>query len=406
MSNIATYLEKLVFEYNQACRRPDGSIYGLEDGKQCRKGSPITLDSSAIKSAVREAISKGANRSDLKKIVSRNKENFPNPNTQEAKVSLINELNSFKGSKRKAVLGFIRSKLSRKPQPERDRPVRKQSSKVSPEQIKKSAQEKYREDLEKVKSLSPSRKSIERDLTELENISEKIRRKKATPEDIEEGNKLRKNLEKTISDYEEASKIMGNLRSKVLASGNSVRASQITSELRNNNPDFQKPSVWQEIGDLHTVTSGKVSTLKKVVTDEDRAYASKEEGSINTGRYGSKEVTSMALWHEFGHHIEYSQDQYREAAREYLISRSLPGSRLQSLRRITGNKEYDRSERAYVTDLGLGPYVGKYYPDGTTEVISMGLEMFQNPNSMLDFMEKDYDHFLFTLGILNSLQQN
>lgn len=59
-----------------------------------------------------------------------------------------------------------------------------------------------------------------------------------------------------------------------------------------------------------------------------------------------------------------------------------------------------------MTDLGLDPYVGKYYPDGTTEVISMGLEIFQNPNSMLDFIERDYDHFLFTLGVLNSLQQN
>lgn len=38
------YLEELVFNYNQACQRSDGSIYGIEDGKQCRRGTPITLE--------------------------------------------------------------------------------------------------------------------------------------------------------------------------------------------------------------------------------------------------------------------------------------------------------------------------------------------------------------------------
>ena len=42
------YLEKLVLDYNQACQRPDGSIYGLEDGKQCRKGLPIVLSEKRI----------------------------------------------------------------------------------------------------------------------------------------------------------------------------------------------------------------------------------------------------------------------------------------------------------------------------------------------------------------------
>jgi len=278
MSKIINHLEELVFDYNQACQRPNGSIYGLEDGKQCRKGSPITLDSSAVRSAVKKAVSQGANHSDLKEIVNRNKKNFSNLNTQEAKTSLINDLNSFNGSKRKALMGFMRSRLSKKPKPKEDTPVRNQSSKISPEKIKKSAQKKYNEDLEKVRSLSPSRSPIEQDLVKLEKLTDKIRQRKATPEDIREGNNLRKKLDKTLSDYEEASRVMGELRSKILASGNSAKASQITSELKNNNQTFQKPSVWQEINELHTVTSGKVNSLKKVVTDDDRAYASREGG--------------------------------------------------------------------------------------------------------------------------------
>ena len=37
-----------IYSFNQACRRPDGSIHGLEDGKQCRKGLPIVLSEKRI----------------------------------------------------------------------------------------------------------------------------------------------------------------------------------------------------------------------------------------------------------------------------------------------------------------------------------------------------------------------
>jgi hypothetical protein len=42
--NIVNYLETLVWEYTQLCQRPDGSVYGIASGKQCRKGTPISYN--------------------------------------------------------------------------------------------------------------------------------------------------------------------------------------------------------------------------------------------------------------------------------------------------------------------------------------------------------------------------
>lgn len=63
MLNIVDYLEELVLNYNQACQRPDGSIYGIEDGKQCRKGLPVVLSDKKIEK--------------LRKVAQRLVDNFP-----------------------------------------------------------------------------------------------------------------------------------------------------------------------------------------------------------------------------------------------------------------------------------------------------------------------------------------
>lgn len=37
-----------IYSFNQACQRSDESIYGIEDGKQCRKGVPVVLSEKRI----------------------------------------------------------------------------------------------------------------------------------------------------------------------------------------------------------------------------------------------------------------------------------------------------------------------------------------------------------------------
>jgi len=45
MKTIVDYLDQLTYEYSQLCQRSsDGTIYGIAEGKQCRKGKPISAN--------------------------------------------------------------------------------------------------------------------------------------------------------------------------------------------------------------------------------------------------------------------------------------------------------------------------------------------------------------------------
>lgn len=49
MLTIIDYLDQLSLEYTQLCQRRDGSIYGIESGLQCRKGTPISYNPNLAK---------------------------------------------------------------------------------------------------------------------------------------------------------------------------------------------------------------------------------------------------------------------------------------------------------------------------------------------------------------------
>ena len=51
---IRNYLDQLTWEYTQLCQRNDGSIYGIADGLQCRKGKPIS--SKQLKQAITDKL--------------------------------------------------------------------------------------------------------------------------------------------------------------------------------------------------------------------------------------------------------------------------------------------------------------------------------------------------------------
>jgi hypothetical protein len=46
--DIGNYLDQLTLDYAQLCQRVNGSIYGIADGKQCKKGKPISLSQAAL----------------------------------------------------------------------------------------------------------------------------------------------------------------------------------------------------------------------------------------------------------------------------------------------------------------------------------------------------------------------
>lgn len=149
----------------------------------------------------------------------------------------------------------------------------------------------------------------------------------------------------------------------------------------------------QAFKDVYRLTGGNIPTLKKLGYTTKRAYANESDGFINVGASERPAI----IFHEVGHHLEYSNPALKESANAFLEKRS--SGKIQTLRKITGSKAYKADEVA-VIDNFVDPYVGKKYENGSTEVISMGLERFSTPEEMQKFRDKDPEHFHYILGVL------
>jgi hypothetical protein len=100
--------------------------------------------------------------------------------------------------------------------------------------------------------------------------------------------------------------------------------------------------------------------------------------------------------HELGHHLELKHSGIGSMAKQFYEKRTA-GQRLVKLNDLIpwgnyGEQEYGRD------DSFIDKYSGKVYEDGTTELVSTGLEhMFRDP---VNFRIKDPEHFLFTMAVL------
>lgn len=161
------------------------------------------------------------------------------------------------------------------------------------------------------------------------------------------------------------------------------------------------PAAKTTLRELYRLTGGKNDTLQKVFTDPERprAYAS-VFGVINMG----KRFDARTLYHEFGHHVEFSNDDLMQANSSWIARRAdtdrdtgLKGQK--RLSEITGNSAY-RDDETALTDKWVSPYIGKVYQDGATEVMSMGIEHFSTPRDMKRLYDKDPEHFNLIVGSL------
>lgn len=156
--------------------------------------------------------------------------------------------------------------------------------------------------------------------------------------------------------------------------------------------------------EAYQLLGGNIPTLGAVGYTDKRAYASKprtdamgfvSEGFINVGK---NTKGSEVIFHEVGHHLEYSFPELVESANAFITKRS-KGRSPQSLRQLTGIKGYKSDEMA-LPDEFIDPYVGKLYKDRSTEVISMGVERFTSSENMQKFRDKDPEHFHYILGVI------
>lgn len=129
------------------------------------------------------------------------------------------------------------------------------------------------------------------------------------------------------------------------------------------------------------------------------------------GREGTeKSVIAMANYagaptfaHEFGHTVE-THPEVSRMARAFLAHRT-QGAGYKKLHEQLPDHDHDPNEVGsddkFAAAFGAERawYVGKYYPGGSTEIVSMGLEqLYRDP---IRFAREDPEYFKFMLGILD-----
>lgn len=146
--------------------------------------------------------------------------------------------------------------------------------------------------------------------------------------------------------------------------------------------------IKRELASLYRLTGGKLGTLKSIEhADRVRAYANKRGEIVLDGSTDDVHV----LWHEVGHHLEFSNPALLEKARSFLKSKSLSSS-------VTyGNLGNRRNPEYFVRTSLSRKYVSKIYmqnkvnPSGrvssekpslmkcsSTEVFSMALQLYRD----------------------------
>ena len=108
--------------------------------------------------------------------------------------------------------------------------------------------------------------------------------------------------------------------------------------------------------------------------------------------------------HEHGHHVEMHAPGAEKAAQEFLAHRIGTQSRRKLNDVIPGNMYKDWEEGAdddfaKVFGRDMAWYAGKHYSSGSTELLSMGLELlYTDP---VEFAKKDPEYCAFVIGILD-----
>lgn len=120
-----------------------------------------------------------------------------------------------------------------------------------------------------------------------------------------------------------------------------------------------------------------------------RANARIRQFTVNMSQSDNVSV----YFHELGHLIE---DTRVAKTKAYAWVRTRGAKKRMKYSDISYSKD---REWAY-KDKFIDPYVGKFYGDGSTEVMSMGMQQFTSYKQMMRFAKKDFDHFAFIHGIL------
>lgn len=162
---------------------------------------------------------------------------------------------------------------------------------------------------------------------------------------------------------------------------------------------YDLEQVRRDMAEFYRLTGGRLAGITIDSSGDKRANATGVEdfkiGQVNLGSQFDKRV----LFHELAHHME--NDPAAKTASNGFLEKRRRSDKTVSLRRLTGNKRYDTNERVYEDDF-FNPYVGKQYSNEVTEVFSMGIESFSDPEVLAARVAYDPEMFAMLLGYLKT----
>lgn len=222
---------------------------------------------------------------------------------------------------------------------------------------------------------------------------------------IAEGRVYKQKFEQAKKITQEAEKAAESFRQKLIdeSSISQEQADKLASSIKINKEAadvVSEKELRAQASEFYRLMGGKgAESIRSFTKDSDRASANPEKGTVNIGNSAKKSI----LFHEMAHHFEYNRKELAESSVGWIQSRAT--GKIAKLKDLTGNENYRETEVA-LPDKFLNPYVGKVYRDSqgkikpATEVISMGVERFSDPRSMVRFYLQDPEHFKFTLGAI------
>jgi hypothetical protein len=128
----------------------------------------------------------------------------------------------------------------------------------------------------------------------------------------------------------------------------------------------------------------------------DRAFYSDKYSMIGIPDNRHPSYTARTTHHELGHWIEGKNANVHEALVNFFNDRT-KHEEFVKLSDLFPNEGYDDNE-VTKKDSFIDPYMGKVYDNGTTEILSMGIERYID--DPLEFARRDREHFEIVRSIL------
>ena len=141
--------------------------------------------------------------------------------------------------------------------------------------------------------------------------------------------------------------------------------------------------VFNELVDQSVIPAGKTISVGYAAG---RSYAEPTKGGYIVLSNAGLSTTC----HEMGHWLEFQHPEIMKAAAEFRDRRAA-GEKPRPLSQIIGDQYGD--DEVGVADKFSNPYAGKIYPDGYTEVVSMGIQ--QMVTDPFQFATEDPEYFGF-----------